>query len=690
MILKLCVVIPTYDNSRTVSEVVKDVITHTQFPILVVDDGSHTPAANFLYSWEVRQALESGRVRVVRFENNRGKGAALKYAIGDCVEHGFTHMVTMDADGQHHASEIAKLTDLAKKHPWDLVIGNRRFKSETVPEASKFGRKFSNFWVSYQTGLHIKDSQSGFRLYPLLPLQNLKFYTAHYDFEIEVLIRMLWSGIHVRETEIDVFYPEAKDRVTHFNKLWDNVRISLLNTLLVVVSLFKTHRSPGEFSSALGLGVFVGCTPFFGFHTLIIAALAFFLRLNVVVMWIGTHVSTPLLAPFVVMAEIWIARHWLGMAGVDGNSHKQDFMQWMAGSLVLGVGLGLAVTLLCYGIAKFYQKRKPRSNWTGRTRGGRVGNGFLKLVLKYGGIEYGYMCLLFIIPYFYLFAPKGRRGLNEYWKLMKPELTWRQRQIMLIKHFYRFGQVLMDRVYQGFHKEKKFKTTHAGMDNIAKTMAEKKGLIMLSGHMGAWDLAASFLGTHHASVDQIHVVEFRSEGFSFQKVKDKMNPQHVQSVDSGQGGDAMFEMNQTLRSGQVLGLMGDRPLADRFELIKFMGRLAPFDVTAFRMAAALRVPVIFIFGFKSGGNTYDFYAGKPRLYSYAKDKPREIQCAEWAAEFAAEIEQMIRKYPLQWFNFYPFWSSVPTAPSGEQASLTNNVLVEDLMARSSNSARAEL
>jgi predicted LPLAT superfamily acyltransferase len=136
-----------------------------------------------------------------------------------------------------------------------------------------------------------------------------------------------------------------------------------------------------------------------------------------------------------------------------------------------------------------------------------------------------------------------------------------------------------------------------------------------------------------------------------------------------------------LKDGQVLGLMGDRPLADRFELIRFMGRLAPFDVTAFRMAAALRVPVIFIFGFKSGGNTYDFYARTPRMYTYAKDRPREVQCAEWAAEFAGEIEQMIRKYPKQWFNFYPFWSSVPTAPSGEQASLTNNVLVEDLLAR---------
>src|SRR4051812_6938165 len=120
MILRVCVVIPTFNNSRSISEVVKDVLTSTAHPVLVVDDGSETPVVNCLYSWEVRQALESGRVRVVRLERNAGKGAALKCAIEDCVSHGFTHMVTLDADGQHHGYEIKKLTELAKLHPWDL------------------------------------------------------------------------------------------------------------------------------------------------------------------------------------------------------------------------------------------------------------------------------------------------------------------------------------------------------------------------------------------------------------------------------------------------------------------------------------------------------------------------------------------------------------------------------------------
>ncbi|MGZ3722658.1 MAG: LpxL/LpxP family acyltransferase, partial [Bdellovibrionales bacterium] len=325
----------------------------------------------------------------------------------------------------------------------------------------------------------------------------------------------------------------------------------------------------------------------------------------------------------------------------------------------------------------YYKHRKPRSNWTGRTRGGRLGNGFLKLVLKYGGIEHGYMCLMFVVPYFYIFAPKARRGLSEYWKLVEPGETWRKRQLRIFQHFYRFGQVLMDRVYQGFHTEKQFATTHSGSENINKTLAEKKGLVLLSAHMGAWDLAAALLPTN-GFADQIFVVQFRSEGFSFQKVKDNMDPKHVQALDTAGKGDAIFEIHQALKNGRCIGLMGDRPMADRFELIPFMGRIAPFDVTPFRMAAALRVPLLYTFGFKGAGKHYDFYAREPKVYSYTTDEPREAQLYKWACEYAADIEHFIRIYPDQWFNFYPFWSALPTAPSGEIGALTNNTLLEDL------------
>lgn len=675
MILRVCVVIPTFNNAGTISEAVKDVLHNTPYPVLVIDDGSDTPVTNALYSWDVREALESGRVWVERFEQNRGKGGALQFAIGELARRGFTHMVTMDGDGQHFAREINKLVQLALKNPWDLIIGDRKLRSASVPEISKFGRAFSNFWVNYQTGHQIKDSQSGFRLYPLLPIQTMQFLTRKYDFEIEVLIRLIWKGINVREVEIDVHYPEGDERVSHFNKLWDNVRISTLNFILVVVSLIKTHGSPIELSLALGLGVAVGCTPFYGFHTLIAIALAFVFRLNVVIMWLGTHVSTPILAPFLILLEEKVGQYMLHPSPDTGM--QTELSRWLAGSAVVSVVMGVLTMVVTFVIAWRVKNLKQRSNWSGRTRGGRLGNGFMKLVLKHGQLHHAYFLLNFIVPYFYLFAPKARAGLNEYWKLQAPQDRWWQRQMRIVTHLFRYGQVLLDRVYHGFHKNAQFKISENGVQNIVRAVEAKDGLIMLSAHLGAWDLAATLLN-HDQLSDQVAVVEFRTEGLSFQEVKDSVQPSAVQSLNTNVATDAIFEIHTALRNGRCLALMGDRPLGDRFELIPFFGKLAPFDMTAFRLAAVTEKPLLFTFGFKGKADRYDFYAYPAERYQFKREESREEQCYRWALSYVQHLEALLKKYPEQWFNFYSFWSSLPTVPTGGLGAQGNNRLLEEL------------
>lgn len=677
MILRVCVVVPTFDNPRTISSVVKDIVSKTDFPVLIVDDGSETPVTNVLYSWEVREALEQGRVKVARFEENRGKGAALQFAIERLIAEGYTHMFSVDGDGQHLAREIPKLVEVAKSNPWDLVIGNRRLKSKNVPQISKFGRKFSNFWVQYQTGLQIRDSQSGFRLYPLFPMQTMKFATVKYDFEIEVLIRLMWRGVHVREVDIDVLYPEGSERVSHFHKFKDNARISALNTALVVISLLRSHRSPAQLALAAGIGVFVGCTPLYGFHTLIVAAIAFALRMNVVAAFLGSQVSLPPFVPLIVLASVYLGAHVLGIPESSGMiSH---FYQYAAGSVVLGLLLGGLAGVGVFLSMTLTRGAKKKSNWSGKTRGGVLGNGFLKLVLKHFGLRAGYFFLNFIIPYFWLFAPNARRGINEYYILMRPEWSWWDRQKAVMRHFFKFGQILMDRVYQGYRGGQQFTTRPEGMHHILEASRSGQGLIMLGAHLGGWDLAAALLGTHGFR-DHMHMIEYQAVGLNFKKVKSKLDPEYLKTVNSREGENATFEIHQALKRGECVGLMGDRPIGDRFELIPFLGKLAPFDVTAYRLAAALRVPLLLTFGFKSEEG-YDFYARAPRDYEYAPDRSREEQLYEWAIEYGREVESFVKKYPDQWFNFYPFWSALPAAPNGQLACQANNFLLEELRAR---------
>lgn len=677
MILRVCVVVPTFNNPRTISSVVKDIVKKTKFPVLIIDDGSETPVTNVLYSYEVREALEEGRVRVLRFEENRGKGIALQFAIEKLISEGFTHMFSVDGDGQHLAAEIPKLVELAKRHPWDLIIGNRRLKSKTVPQISKFGRKFSNFWVAYQTGLQIHDSQSGFRLYPLFPLQTMKFRTKKYDFEIEVLIRLMWRGVQVREVDIDVLYPEGEERVSHFHKFWDNARISLLNTALVVISMLRSHRDPVPMSLAVGIGVFIGCTPFFGFHTLIVAAAALGLRLNVVAAWLGSQISLPPFVPLLVLASVFIGKNILGIPETGGI--VAHFNQWIVGSFVLGAILGLAAGFATYAAMVLSKRQGKKSNWSGKSRGGVLGTGFLKLVINRFGLQTGYFFLNFIIPYFWAFAPNARRGINEYYSLLHPEWTWWQRQKAVMKHFFKFGQILMDRVHQGYRGGQQFQTNADGMHHILDASRAGHGLVMLGAHLGGWDLSAALLGTHGFD-DHMHMIEYQPAGLSFKKVKDKMDPKYLKTVNSRMGEDATFEIHQALKRGECIGLMGDRPIGDRFELIPFLGRLAPFDVTAYRLAAALRVPLLLTFGFKNG-TTYDFYARPPREYHFQPGRSRDEQLYQWASLYVREIEYFVKRYPDQWFNFYPFWSALPAAPNGQLAAQANNNLLQELNER---------
>lgn len=217
---RACIVIPVYNNPDTVEAVVRDALA-TGAHVIVVDDGSDP---------QVVLNLESDALELLRHATNKGKGEAILSGGNRARSLGFESFFVVDADGQHFPSEISRFSDMNVRAC--IVIGNRRFE-ENVPGSSRFGREFSNFWVRLETGVRLDDTQSGFRSYPVsvldLPLQKKR-----YDFEIEVLVRHIWSGGCVEEVPISVYYPKAEDRVSHFDKLRDNVRLSFLHSTLVL------------------------------------------------------------------------------------------------------------------------------------------------------------------------------------------------------------------------------------------------------------------------------------------------------------------------------------------------------------------------------------------------------------------------------------------------------------------------
>ena len=231
------VVVPTYNNSTTLKEVIDSILPYTTYELssqqslqhlLVVNDGSTDDTAAVLEDYP--------NILQLSYKQNAGKGIAMRRAFDYAVEKGFKYVITLDSDGQHFAHDIPTFVAAIPDHPNAIIIGSRNLGQENVPNKSSFGNKISSFWLWVETGIKLKDTQSGFRLYPVKGLKDVRFITGRYEFEIEVLVRAAWEGMDLLCLPIEVYYPPQEERVTHFRPFWDFVRISALNTVLCLAA----------------------------------------------------------------------------------------------------------------------------------------------------------------------------------------------------------------------------------------------------------------------------------------------------------------------------------------------------------------------------------------------------------------------------------------------------------------------
>ncbi len=224
-----CAVIPVYNHQAAVTAVVSGVLTQ-QLACIVVDDGS-TPACAAVL--DGLAAATPRQVTLLRHPANRGKGAAVLTGIRHAARAGFTHVLQIDADGQHRVEDIARFVAQAATHPQALVIGSPRF-DHSVPGLRLWARYLTHAWVSINTlSRRIEDSMCGFRVYPLAPLLELdrqRKLGARMSFDIEVLVRLCWAGMEIINIPTEVSYP--KDGVSHFRGGLDNLLISRLPATL--------------------------------------------------------------------------------------------------------------------------------------------------------------------------------------------------------------------------------------------------------------------------------------------------------------------------------------------------------------------------------------------------------------------------------------------------------------------------
>ena len=224
----ICIIIPTYNNDRTIA----DIIAGSQkecCDVIVVNDGSTDDTSDIIHQIE--------GITIVEYEQNKGKGYALRRGFECALQMGFSYAVTLDSDGQHEPKDIPLFLQANQQHPGALILGSRNLDGVERSKGSSFANKFSNFWFYIQTGRNLPDTQTGYRLYPLKKLHGLCLLTSRYEAELELLVFASWHGVKLVPIQINVYYPPQELRVSHFRPGADFARISVLNTVLCFLAI---------------------------------------------------------------------------------------------------------------------------------------------------------------------------------------------------------------------------------------------------------------------------------------------------------------------------------------------------------------------------------------------------------------------------------------------------------------------
>jgi glycosyltransferase involved in cell wall biosynthesis len=382
--LNACVVLPTYNNEKTLRRVIDGVLKYTNH-IIVVNDGSSDGTKDILNSY--------AEVTSFHQKKNSGKGHSLKYGFKQALKLGYNYAITLDTDGQHYPDDIpnflAEIETVSNKDI--LIIGDRNMNNANVFAQSAKGNRVSTYWVKAVTGLTLNDSQSGFRWYPIKALSKLKYYnlTKKFEFEVEVIVKAYWLGIDVTHVPINVLY-DPTERVSHFRPFWDIARITILIIWFLLVRLFyitpkaffnklkkkglkqfiiqdvlKSHDSPKKKALSVALGLFLGLSPLWGFHTVIVIFLAVVLKLNKVIAFITSNISLPPFIPLVLLLSMQVGNWVLGIKTyytLDMFTKNFDLFQnlkaYIIGSLVLSTSCALIFGLLSYVLFSWWSSKK--------------------------------------------------------------------------------------------------------------------------------------------------------------------------------------------------------------------------------------------------------------------------------------------------------------------------------------------
>ena len=293
------------------------------------------------------------------------------------------------------------------------------------------------------------------------------------------------------------------------------------------------------------------------------------------------------------------------------------------------------------------------ATWKGKTRGGLTGYKIFVTVLKYSGLPAAYFLLRFVALYFYLFNPHSFSIIFRFYR-EKFHYGFFKSVNYVYLNYYRFGQVLLDKIalMAGFNA--KFNFTFEGEEHLRKMVSEKTGGLLISAHIGNFEMAGYML---ERLKTEVNVIMFDAEHEKIRDYLANVADRNYKIIVIKDDNSHIYEINRAFSEKQIVCIHGDRFLRGSKKMkSEFLGEEAFFPTGPFYMAMKFNVPVSFVFAMKENNKSYHFFATPPVYYlQEGQQQKRDNTIMKIIEEYICALEKTIKRYPEQWFNYYNFW-----------------------------------
>ena len=296
---------------------------------------------------------------------------------------------------------------------------------------------------------------------------------------------------------------------------------------------------------------------------------------------------------------------------------------------------------------------RTNTHWsgTGQMRGGRWGVWIFITALRLLGLRLTYLLVIPVALFFTFFSPDGLATIEYHRRILGSPPRWKRRWL-LFRHFRSFGIALVDRLAILSGQTRHFSFSFDGEEHLRHAVAEGRGVLVLTAHVGNWEAAGQLLTRLDVPVN---VTGFDNESAEVRALLNRHSKAKFRFLPlTGSPTDAI-NLLTALRRGEVVAMLGDRAYGGQSARVPFLGHTASFPIGPYVLAAAAGAPLVQVFNLREPGGHYRFVGFPPRHLELPARDLREDYLLNCAAEFVRDLENFLQRDPLQWYNFYPFW-----------------------------------